>query len=67
MPALKGPLPDGTCQFVGGVNQPGWGVICKKHNDRLQKYGDPYSTPFRPNDEPRKLRRAESTAPEPQY
>jgi hypothetical protein len=27
-------------------------MVCKKHNDRLQKYGDPCATPFRPNDEP---------------
>jgi hypothetical protein len=43
---LDGPLPDGTCKYVGRSARPGWGVICKKHADRLKKYGSPYATPL---------------------
>ncbi|WP_157171828.1 hypothetical protein [Nocardia higoensis] len=46
---LDGPLPDGTCQYVARAERGRWGKLCKKHADRLDKYGDPYATPLPAN------------------
>lgn len=46
---LNGPLPDGTCPYVGRAYREPYGVLCKKHDSRLQQYGDPYATPMPSN------------------
>ncbi|NMN94819.1 hypothetical protein [Antrihabitans stalactiti] len=43
---LDGSLPDGTCRYVGRADRGKWGTVCKKHADRIDKYGDPYASPL---------------------
>ena len=43
---LNGDLPDGTCKYTARVKLDGFGKVCKKHSDRIKRYGDPYATPL---------------------
>lgn len=43
---LEGDLPDGTCKYVGRARREGYGVLCRQHDYRYRRYGDPYAKPL---------------------